>query len=114
MVLYLYGEVSNYITHVTLSNLRTPGGTERGIPKGYGFDLVTCPNYMFELISWLGMLLVSKSLGTLFFIGLAAWKMNEWAVKKEKAYRREFPDTYKKKRNTLIPSVGGLIKALTG
>lgn len=114
VVLYLYGEISNYITHVTLSNLRTPGGTERGIPKGYGFGLVTCPNYMFELVSWVGMLLVSKSVGTAFFIGLAGWKMNQWAIKKERAYRSEFPDTYKRKRNTVLPSVGGVIKALTG
>lgn len=69
---------------------------------------------MFELVSWLGMLLVSKSFGTAFFIGLAGWKMNQWAIKKEKAYRTEFPETYKKKRNQIVPGVGGLIKALTG
>lgn len=41
--LWLFGELSNLYTHIVLSNLRSPGGTERGIPKGFGFNWVTCP-----------------------------------------------------------------------
>lgn len=114
LILYVFGEASNLHTHITLSNLRSPGGTERGIPKGYGFDLVTCPNYLFETIAWIGILLVTKSLSTLLFLVLAWWQMNEWAIKKEKALRAEFGDKYKKKKNVLLPSPGAVVKALTG
>ncbi|CZT04296.1 related to TSC13-required for elongation of VLCFA moiety of sphingolipids [Rhynchosporium agropyri] len=114
LALYIYGEVSNFIAHQTLSNLRSPGGTERGIPKGYGFGLVTCPNYLFELIAWTGIALVSKSASTVIFSGIAWAQMHQWAVKKEKALRAEFPGKYEKKKFVLFPSPGAVIKAITG
>jgi very-long-chain enoyl-CoA reductase len=114
LVIYVFGELSNLHTHLTLSRLRSRNGTERGIPKGYGFNLVTCPNYLFELIAWTGMLLVSKSLSTVIFIILGWAQMHQWAIKKEKAYRAEFPETYKKKKYVLLPSPGAVIKALVG
>lgn len=114
VVLFLFGEISNYYTHVTLSKLRSKGGTERGIPKGYGFGLVTCPNYLFEITAWTGVLFVTRSWATVLFLGVAWFQMHLWAIKKEKALRKEFPDTYKKKKYVLIPSPGALIKALTG
>jgi len=72
LVLYVFGEASNLHTHITLSNLRSTGGTERGIPQGYGFNLVTCPNYLFETISWIGILLVTKSLSTALFLAFSS------------------------------------------
>ncbi|RKF80843.1 putative enoyl reductase [Golovinomyces cichoracearum] len=103
VIMYLFGEISNAHTHITLSRLRSKGGTERGIPRGYGFDLVTCPNYMFEVIAWIGINMVNKSLSTTIFTIVAGWQMYVWAIKKEKALRAEFPDTYKKKKNVLFP-----------
>ena len=114
MVLYVFGEISNLHTHITLSNLRTRGGTERGIPEGYGFNLVTCPNYLFEMVAWTGVLFVTKSLSTVIFMVAAFAQMQEWAVKKEKALRADFPDRYKKKKYVLLPSPGAVVKALTG
>jgi very-long-chain enoyl-CoA reductase len=114
LILFVFGEASNLHTHMTLSNLRSPGGTERGIPKGYGFNIVTCPNYMFETVAWIGVLLVTKSASTVLFLVLACAQMQQWAVKKERALRAEFGDKYKKKRYVMIPSPGAVIKALTG
>lgn len=113
VALYLFGELSNLYTHRVLSNLRSPGGTERGIPNGFGFGLVTCPNYMFETVAWIGMALVTKSLSTVIFASAGLWQMHQWAVGKEKKYRAEFGDKYKKKRYAVIPSPGAVIKALT-
>ena len=42
---YVYGELANFYTHIVLSNLRPAGTTKRGIPKGFGFNWVTCPTY---------------------------------------------------------------------
>jgi len=114
LILFVFGEASNLHTHMTLSNLRTPGGTERGIPTGYGFNLVTCPNYMFESVAWIGVLLVTKSTSTALFLVLACGQMQQWAVKKERALRAEFGDKYKKKRYVMIPSPGAVVKALIG
>jgi very-long-chain enoyl-CoA reductase len=114
IALYVFGELSNLHTHKTLSKLRSSGGTERGIPRGYGFGLVTCPNYLFELVAWTGVTLVTKSFSTVIFDVVAWWQMHQWAIKKEKALRTEFPDKYKKKKYVLLPSPGAVIRYLTG
>ena len=44
--IWIFAEVSNGLVHVTLRNLRPPGTKKRAIPYGYGFDLVSCPNYL--------------------------------------------------------------------
>lgn len=46
-------ELSNLKTHLTLRSLRPAGSRKLGIPKGYGFGLVSCPNYFFECMGWL-------------------------------------------------------------
>ncbi|KAG9230364.1 steroid alpha reductase-like protein [Amylocarpus encephaloides] len=102
LVLYVFGELANLHAHVVLSKLRKPGGTERGIPKGFGFGAVTCPNYSFEMVAWTGIALVTKSWSTVLF-GLAAYaQMRTWAQKKETALRA-LSDKYDKKRNGIIP-----------
>jgi very-long-chain enoyl-CoA reductase len=102
IALYLFGEIANFNAHVVLSKLRKPGGTERGIPKGFGFGTVTCPNYSFELLAWIGIALVTKSCSTLLFGAIAYVQMRIWAQKKERQLR-EFGDKYPKKRNGIIP-----------
>lgn len=104
-VLFAYGEVSNAIVHLNLASLRTRGGTERKIPTGYGFGLVTCPNYMFEVLSWIGIIITSRSWGVTAFIVVGIIQMTAWAQSKERAYRKEFPDTYKKKRYVILPGL---------
>lgn len=103
--IYLFGEVSNAIVHLNLAGLRSPGGTERKVPRGYGFSLVTCPNYMFEILSWIGAIIALRSWSTAVFIFFGAAQMYIWAKGKERAYRKEFPDTYKKKRFVLLPGL---------
>ena len=57
LALYVFGELANANVHYYLSTLRKPGETARKIPRGHGFGLVTCPNYMFEIIAWAGVIL---------------------------------------------------------
>lgn len=61
----------NFMTHVTLANLRRhpkdreqlplaaneeradePENKRRGIPDGWGFGLVSCANYLWEICMW--------------------------------------------------------------
>lgn len=44
--------MSNLHTHLTLRSLRPEGSRKRAIPHGYGFDLVSFPNYFFEILGW--------------------------------------------------------------
>jgi very-long-chain enoyl-CoA reductase len=67
--------------------------------------MVTCPNYTFEIISWVGVLLVSRSLSTAVFLVTAIVPMTAWAMKKERRYRKEFGDKYKRKRFVIMPGI---------
>ncbi|KAK6212003.1 3-oxo-5a-steroid 4- dehydrogenase [Pestalotiopsis sp. IQ-011] len=103
--LFLFGELANLRVHAYLATLRSPGGTERQIPRGHGFGLVTCPNYMFEVIAWVGMILISRSPSVALFIAIGCTYMFSWGVGKERAYRKEFGDKYKKKRYVMLPGL---------
>ncbi|KAH6688550.1 3-oxo-5-alpha-steroid 4-dehydrogenase [Plectosphaerella plurivora] len=105
VLIYLFGEISNAIVHLNLASLRSPGGTERAIPRGYGTSLVTCPNYMFEIISWIGVAIALCSWSTTIFLSGGTYQMLAWAKGKERAYRKEFPETYKKKKFVLLPGL---------
>lgn len=105
LALFSIGELGNLSDHLTLRNLRSSGGAERGIPQGLGFDLVTCPNYMFEIIAWTGIAMVSWSLSTVLFIVVAGVQMGSWAKKKEIKYRKEFGGRYQRKAFAMIPGV---------
>ncbi|EAW10521.1 trans-2-enoyl-CoA reductase (NADPH) TSC13 [Aspergillus clavatus NRRL 1] len=106
LALFVFGELANLNTHLVLRGLRRPGTTERGIPSGFGFNLVTCPNYLFEIIAWLGVYLVSGlSWSVLLFIAVGGAQMASWAAKKERRYRKEFGDKYKRKRSVLLPGI---------
>jgi very-long-chain enoyl-CoA reductase len=105
LLLYCVGQFGTLNTHLTLRGLRTAGGKERGIPHGLGFNLVTCPNYMFETMVWVGMCLITRSLATVLFSIVGVVQMALWAKKKEKTYRREFGDKYTSKRYCIIPGI---------
>lgn len=106
LALYGAGELGNLQTHLTLRDLRGAGTAQRGIPRGFLFDLVTCPNYLTEIISWLGVYFLSGfNWAVLIFIVAAGGQMAAWAKKKERRYRKEFGDKYHKKRFSMIPGI---------
>lgn len=104
-LIFLFGEIGNALVHSYLSTLRSSGGTERKIPVGYGFSLVTCPNYMYEVLAWLGVIIASRDWTVALSIALGIYQMAPWAISKEKAYRKEFGDRYKKKRYSMLPGL---------
>ncbi|OGM41140.1 steroid alpha reductase family protein [Aspergillus bombycis] len=104
--LFVFGELANLNSHLVLRGLRRPGTTDRGIPSGFGFNLVTCPNYLFEIMAWIGVYLVSGlSWSVLFFIAVGGAQMAAWAKKKERRYRKEFGDKYKRKSFVVLPGL---------
>jgi very-long-chain enoyl-CoA reductase len=105
LALFIIGELGNLNAHLVLRSLRSPGGTERGIPQGIGFDWVTCPNYLFETIAWAGILLINRSWTTYVFIGVAVAQMAAWAKKKEERYRKELGGKYQKKKYAMLPGL---------
>ncbi|KAK4101983.1 hypothetical protein N658DRAFT_43053 [Parathielavia hyrcaniae] len=105
LALYAAGEAGNWAVHRHLASLRRPGGTERAIPNCVGSSLVTSPNYMFEVVAWTGVILISRSWTVVVFICAGTYFMRAWSRDKERALRNAFGDRYKKKRYTMLPGL---------
>lgn len=103
IALFLGGELCNFIVHLHLASLRKPGSTEKGIPSCIGSSLVTSPNYMFEVIAWIGVILVAREWAVVLFISIGISYMISWSRDKERALRNTFGDKYKKKKYTMFP-----------
>ncbi|KAK6523609.1 3-oxo-5a-steroid 4- dehydrogenase [Arthrobotrys megalospora] len=104
LAIWIFAELSNFKTHLTLRDLRRPGTTDRGIPTGYGFNLVTCPNYMFEVLGWFAFAMMTGwKIPALVFWGSGLFIQTKWAGQKERRYRKEFGDKYKKKKFVIVP-----------
>ncbi|KAI0882565.1 3-oxo-5-alpha-steroid 4-dehydrogenase-domain-containing protein [Annulohypoxylon maeteangense] len=103
--LFAVGEILNFDVHWYLAHLRKPGETDRKIPRGHGFGIVTCPNYMYEIIAWIGIIIVTRSPSLFAFICVGSYYMYTWGWGKEKTYRKQFGDKYKKKRSVMLPGL---------
>lgn len=100
---WLFAELSNFWVHLTLANLRKPGDKRHVIPYGYGFQLVSFPNYFFESLSWWIFFLITQNWSALFFFIVGSGQMLVWAIKKHQRYRKEFGDKYPRDRKAMIP-----------
>ncbi|KAF5119649.1 hypothetical protein DV495_004708 [Geotrichum candidum] len=103
--LWLFAELSNFWTHLYLASLRADGSKDRKIPRGYGFNLVSFPNYFFETLAWFVFLLVTQNWSSLLFLIVGGGQMAIWAIKKHKRYRKDFGDKYPRNRKAMIPFI---------
>ena len=65
--LFLGGLALNLSADRTLRRLRGPGETGYRIPQGGAYRLVSCPNYLGEIVEWTGWALATWSLAGLAF-----------------------------------------------
>jgi len=100
--LFVLSELCNLVSHIQLRNLRPAGTTDRKIPHGFLFELVSCPNYFAEVLAWVGFTILSQTFAAALFTLVGFAQMYAWAVKKHLRYKREF-DTYPKHRTAMIP-----------
>lgn len=106
VALWAYAEVSNFITHKNLANIRSRDLKAYTVPKGYGFNVVACPNYFFECLAWLAYALMVGNWSAWLFLAISAGQMYIWALKKNKRLLKTFGDDYKKlRRAKFIPYI---------
>lgn len=102
--LFTLFELLNAKAHLILKNLRKPGTTERGIPRGWGFNQVSCANYFFEALCWLVFAVQAQTVGSYLFLIVSFGQMLQWALQKHRRYKKDFPD-YPKNRKAMVPFV---------
>lgn len=107
---FLFCQAGNYSIHVALRDLRPSGTKERKIPVPTSnpftllFNFVSCPNYSYEVGSWIWFTVMTQTVAPGVFALLGAAQMTQWAIKKHKNYRREFKD-YPRGRKAIIPFI---------
>lgn len=107
---FLFSELGNFSIHIALRNLRPPGTTERRIPMPTAnpftllFNLVSCPNYTYEIAAWVSFSIMTQALPALLFTIAGGGQMLIWALGKHRNYRREFPN-YPRGRKSIIPFI---------
>lgn len=101
-------ELGNFFIHLALRDLRPPGTTVRKIPVATGnlftilFNYVSCPNYTYEIGSWIGFTIMTSCLPAGLFALAGAYQMTVWALGKHRAYKKEFSQ-YPKSRKAIFP-----------
>ena len=96
------GMLINIQSDNILLGLRKEGDTGYHIPRGGGYRWVSCPNYLGEILEWIGFAIASWSLGGLAF---AVWTMSNLvprALSSHGWYHRTFDD-YPAERKAVLP-----------
>lgn len=110
LAIFTVCEIGNLSTHILLRQLRPAGTTVRKIPVPSGFpltklfNLVSCPNYTYEVGAWIGFTIMTSCIPAALFTFAGFYQMAIWALGKHKNYRKEFPN-YPKQRKAIIPFI---------
>lgn len=95
-------ELGNFLVHLQLGGMRKKEGeTTREAPKGGFFTLVSCPNYTFEVMSWVFFSIGSNVLMSWMFTTVGFLQMTDWALKKHRGYIKAEPAL--KRRKAILP-----------
>jgi hypothetical protein len=104
IVLFLSGMAINISSDQTLIRMRKSGETGYSIPEGGLFRYISCPNFLGEIIEWLGYALMSWSLPALSFFIWTVCNLVPRALDHHLWYRNTFP-YYPSDRKAVIPFI---------
>jgi steroid 5-alpha-reductase/3-oxo-5-alpha-steroid 4-dehydrogenase 1 len=102
VALFFTGMAVNRRADNVLLRLRRPGETGYRIPEGGLYRFVSCPNYLGEILEWLGWAVATWSLAGLAFAVYTAANIGPRAVSNHRWYNKQFPE-YPTERRALIP-----------
>lgn len=102
VALFLVGLAINLHSDEVLLRLRRKSEGGYRIPQGGLFRLVSCPNYLGEIVEWIGWAVATWSLPGLAFSLFTIANLAPRAVAHHRWYRRTFAD-YPRGRRALVP-----------
>ena len=104
LVLFAVGLFTHIRADAHLRRLRADCGPGYHIPHAGMFRLVSCPNYLGELVQWTGFALMMDAAAGWTFVIWTAANLVPRAIKHHRWYQATFPD-YPKDRHALIPGL---------
>jgi 3-oxo-5-alpha-steroid 4-dehydrogenase 1 len=103
-ILFVSGLVINLTSDEIVLKMRKASPGVYGIPRGGMFELVSCPNYLGEILEWTGWAVATWSLPGLAFAAWTVANLVPRARSNHRWYRETFPD-YPAGRRALVPFV---------
>lgn len=106
--LFVICEAGNFSIHLALNNLGCNGSRPKSIPYPtrnpltWLFFFVSCPNYTYEVGTWLGFSIMTQCVPVAIFTLFGFIQMTVWAREKHRIYTNEFPN-YPELRTAIIP-----------
>ena len=116
-LLFFTGSAGNCKCHLQLRDFRKQKRksvlsekSKHTLPYGFIFEYVSCPHYLFEILTWIGFLLTAWTLSSLLFLLATIATLVTYSYKKHGAYKQEFNgqdgrELYPRNRKALIPYI---------
>jgi len=102
--LFAAGFAINQHADTALIRLRGFGDSRYRVPDGGLYRWISCPNYLGEILEWLGWAIATWSLAGLAFAVFTIANLAPRAIANHRWYRQEFPN-YPPQRRALIPGI---------
>lgn len=104
LVLFLGGFVLHVVSDAMIRALRGEGETGYKIPRGGMFRFVSNPNYLGEIVEWIGFALMTRSVAAWAFAFFTFCNVFPRAISNHRWYREHFPD-YPAERRIIVPFI---------
>ena len=92
-LVFLIGISGNFYHHYLLSKLRHKSEKGYKLPKGGLFNLVICPHYLFEILDFFGIFLISQTLlslscavGVALYLAGRSYMTRKWYLSKFESF----------------------------
>ncbi len=102
LVIFLAGMLVNLHADHVLRSLRKPGESGYKIPHGGLYAVVSSPNYLGEILEWVGFAIAAQTLAGWAFAAFTFANLAPRALSNHRWYRQKFAD-YPSQRRALIP-----------
>jgi very-long-chain enoyl-CoA reductase len=103
VALFTIGIIGNFTHHKILADLRK-NTLDYIIPSSGLFDLIVCPHYLFEIVAWAGIFLVSRHLASLLVLVFIIGYLIARSIRTLNWYKERFSN-FPTQRKALIPFI---------
>ncbi|MHA1777308.1 MAG: 3-oxo-5-alpha-steroid 4-dehydrogenase, partial [Promethearchaeota archaeon] len=103
-IIWICGFIINIYSDYILRNLREPGENGYKIPYGGLFRFVSCPNYLGEILEWIGWAVLTWSISGLVFALWTIANLIPRAISHHRWYHQHFEE-YPQNRKAIIPFI---------
>ena len=108
LAIYLFGFTLNVHSDYILRNLRSknpsPDEPRYKIPYGGGFKFVSCPQYLGEILSFVGFTVMTWNFGAVFVLAMTVGNLVPRAIYTHRWFHKTFPE-YPAERKAVIPGI---------